>query len=42
MDEDCIYQDFYKEIEAQYNVELRRATRKDWEDYWAWFVYFFF
>lgn len=36
------FDDFYKEIEEYYNVELRRNVRKDWEEYWAWFVAYFF
>lgn len=28
--------EFYRRIEDEYNVTLRRNVRKSWEEYWAW------
>lgn len=31
-------EEFYKQIEDEYDVALRRNVKKSWEDYWAWLV----
>lgn len=31
-------EEFYKQIEEEYDVALRRNLKKSWEDYWAWSV----
>lgn len=38
MDEVVDSTEFYREIEEEYGVELRRTIPKSWEEYWAWSV----